>query len=255
MADFTYLPHQRVISRVRAERITLWSVIEDDFLAAMTSFDTDFVAGRNVMKEDYKTKGTFFNDVIAALVANRTGKHVGSRGKRAGTALKRHDVDLVYPSPTGISATEAINLHPVICAETKIAGTPPHDANKGSGADGRPANQDLDKRVREMIATCIDLKLRWGGGPLTIDDDGISTAAPTYLVFYACRVANSRDQAIIVDRLTQIERHYVDGVGVFLFAGSNDAQTTYAKVIGVPGHTIDEMLDLFVERMTERVAA
>ena len=245
MASYIFPQYENLLARVRSERIMMWAAIENDFLAVTSEFDTKFVAGE-MAKGDYKAKARYFNDLVAAIVTNRTGQHIGSRGKRAGAAFAQHDVDLVYPDPMGLSAVRKLNCKPLLCGETKIAGTPPYPGNKGtSGEDGRPVKQDLDKRAREMVTTAIDLKRRWSEGPIVLEETGLRASDPKYGIFYACRIATESDRTTIVERLTQIARLYVDGVGMFFYACDQTSPTAYHKAADVPGFSIDDVITLF----------
>ncbi len=243
---YTFQQFEKLLETIRRDRVTRWADVEEAFLSAISAFDSVFVA-QQMGSGDYKAKARYYNEAVAALIENGTGTHIGQRGKRKGMVLPRHDVDLVFPDPLEISPSRRAALKPIAAGETKIAGTPPYPGNHASSSSaGRPVSQDLDKRVREMMATSIDLKTQWSPGPVALSQAGLAAARPLYVVFYGCRIAGPADQRGVIRRLGALARLYVDAVGLFMYHAPNEDQpTTYETIPASPGLTMDAVIEVF----------
>lgn len=167
---------------------------------------------------------------------------MGRRQKREGLGFDQHDIDLIFPS--GGKSTR-----PFACGEVKIAGTPLHAGNRTTQkSGGRPAQTDLDKRLREVVATAIDMKHRWRRdqpkyGP-------VSTGDPLYILVYAARAATRSDEDALLKKITAVaSAGYLDAIGLFVYSAvSSERKTEYARV-NIGGFTIDDALSAFVLRV------
>lgn len=236
--SYTYPAFDALVAHVRASRETRWSAIEDAFLAIVSEFDGLFVTGQMDIG-NYKAKARYFNDLIAQLLTNSTGRVIATRAKRPGLSFPAHDVDVAYPFEA--------RFIPVALGEVKIAGMPPYPGNiNTSGPAGRPVSQDLDKRVREIGFTAIDLKRGANEAIRLTKTGGGRDFTPLYVCVYAARAATDGDLAATVMKLRALRDHYADGVGVFLYRAATIVYpTAYTKVDPGQGLRIDEVLSSF----------
>jgi hypothetical protein len=240
--SFVYPAFDALVAHVAAARETRWVAIEDAFLAIVSEFDELFVTGQMDIG-NYKAKARYFNDLIAHLLANSTGRVIATRAKRAGLSFPAHDVDVAYPA-------EASYI-PLALGEVKIAGMPPYPGNVNtSGETGRPVSQDLDKRIREIGFTAIDLKRGANEAIRLTKTGGGRDFTPLYVAIYAARAASDGDLAATVRKLTALRDHYADAVGVFLYRAPNAKRpTSYEKVDPGQELRIDEVLAAFSTRV------
>jgi len=238
---FTYPAFETLLARIQNDKLQLWSAIQADFLAAVSRFDSDWAAANGAMTlGEYKVKAHYLEMFFSRLLQHRTGQPI-TGDDLAGLGFETHQIDLVFPA-------QSKDGRPYACAEVKCAGVPKHKGNAKAGVAGRATTMDLDKRLREIVATSIDLKHRWRRdqprtGPPPSGD-------PLYAVFYVARAASQADAATIVRKVEVFfAAGYVDAVGLFVYAASDAAhQTNYVPVAnGV--FPMDAALDAFSRRV------
>jgi hypothetical protein len=217
-----FSPFVALGDRVADAHLGSWTEVEQEFLAAISAFDTEYSTG-NHDSGWYQLKGKFFNDLVVDLVENCSGRHVGRRGKRPGTLFPHIDLDICYPADS--------HQPPRVAGESKIAGTPPHRGNKNVA---RPGSSDIDKRVREVAFNALDIKIAQAPArEQTIVDvaDWIRRTDPRYFSFWAFRAENRTDYLRAVRRLDGLAGSYADGVGAFFYEPvAPDRPTTYRLV-------------------------
>ncbi len=240
----SHVEGDRLLNKIRAHRITRFQEIEGDLLIFFRTVDALFVKNQGkTAGANRSTKTWYANEALQLLLENLTGKTIETRIMLKGLAFSKHDVDLAYRQD------QMGQKRPVSVGEVKIAGTPSHKGNKKtSGPKGRPLNQDIDKRAREMVCTSTDLKRQWrrGGTPsLATRND------PFYGGFYLGRAADDNDAKLVTQKLCALHAvgAYVDAVGLFFFKdGGNDR---YVATKPTRGYTMDDALAAFARRVKE----
>lgn len=184
------LPLKEMYEAVRAARPSRWPQVEDEFLAAMWSFDQGFACGLANQGDNQNGKGDFFTDLIALLLEHCSGKELHGRGAVPGLIFPKHNLDTSYPA-RGIVE---------ILVETKVAGAPKTGRNPGQkNPKGRAGSADLDKRIKEAGLKTIDLKAEWarnagqGGGPTSDLLTWLRASRPMSVLFLAVRVVDAKD--------------------------------------------------------------
>jgi len=246
---FSFPEFRALLDRMEAQAIASFADVEQDFVEAMSAFDHrvaagDFTSGQN------QNKGLFFNELVARLIERCAGFGVAQRGKRPGILLPTVDVDLCFPQDPG--------TRPAVIAEVKMAGTPKHPKSPQAGPMGRPASADVDKRIREIALSVIDLKLAdVQGGTTSIGDitSWIQGTRPYFFALFGLRVVDDNDLRKVLGRFQYLANSYANGVGVALFrpvdASSPEGRVTYVPIPSPGGMSIDDA----VRRMCRLIKA
>lgn len=225
-------PFETLLRNIHDQRITSWAEIELDFLDATSAFDTLYATGKKD-KGWYQAKARYFNDVLVALISSAVDQPVRARSKKRSILFEKIDIDLCYPEIGD----------PVVCGEAKQLGAPPHP---GNNLTGRPANQDIHKRVREVALTSMDIKAAHTG-PRQIESFGhwVSTATPAYISFWALRADTPQDLDSCRSILYSL-RNYCNQVGAFVYeptTGATDYTVKHFREL-----SMDTALNEFVQR-------
>jgi len=230
---------------------TSWNQVEEDFLSAMSDFDTGlpavFQGDDGAKKKQSKElsaaiqngKGDWFNNLIALLLEQCSGlETLYVRRRVPGLIIPEHNLDGVYPG----DETREIEF----LLEAKMMGTPKHANSPGEKATGRDGSADTNKRVKELAFKSIDLKGEAarrltmvgtaptsggaGGGDLST---WLHASRPRIYFFMAVRVLSDTDFAAVV-RWAETAAQVVDAVGLYCYEPSPGAFTTYQRRDGVP---------------------
>lgn len=222
---------------------TVWNAIEQDpvptfqkikplFLAAMQSYDADWVAGR-LDEGIYRQKGERFRRVLTSIIAARTGVTVTARTVDGLTSA--HRPDIVVQDRTG---------EPLLAGEVKMSGTRGHVTPQGVQRPDRGASVDYEKRLKEVKYTSVDLKLRYEGLQVNHWTDWIHTARPPFYVFWACLILGRDRPSRMIQRFDALQRYYCQRVGLFFFH-QDDTSGRYAELPhpALMDYAVDAALD------------
>jgi hypothetical protein len=228
-----------------------WNQVEDDFLTAMSDFDTglpsafqgDDEAQRTQSKElsaaIQNGKGDWFNNVVACLLLECSATEtLYVRRKVPGLIIPEHNLDGVFP---GEEDREIEFL-----LEAKMMGTPKHANSPGEKPEGRAGSADTNKRVKELAFKSIDLKgeaarrlTMVGRSPTTGGAGGgdlstwLHASRPRIYFFLAARVLGDTDFAAVV-RWAETAAQVVDAVGLYCYEPTGGSYTRYRRRGGVP---------------------
>lgn len=229
---FSFSPFERLLAEVDRDEVSTFASVESTFVDAMSAFDQELVLGRLTSGQN-QNKGLFFNELVARLIERCAGLGVAQRGKRPGILLPTVDVDLCFPSDP--------LTRPVMIAEVKMAGTPKHPGSPKAGVLGRPASADVDKRIREIALSVIDLKLadaEGGTSPIGDISSWIQETRPRFFALFGLRVIDSNDLKKVLGRFQYLANSYANGVGLALYTPvdpSTAAGRVRYKSIDAPG--------------------
>lgn len=215
-------PLTAALAAVREGRAKTWRSAETPFLDAMRHFD-DLVADGTATQGDIQNgKGDFFNDVLALILENCSGKALFTRPGVPGLSFRNHKLDVAYPASGPVE----------FMIETKATGVPRHPRNpRQKHLEGRAGSADLDKRIKEAIFKSIDIKAETariageGGGPTSDLQSFLRAAPPRSYMFFSCRVRDDRDLRKTIS-FAHIASIWFDACGLFCY-GWNDARTGY----------------------------
>ena len=223
---------EAIIHKVQAIPGITFSQVEDDLLRAMEALNSRWRAG--VIDEGvYRQKGNRWRDLITELVKARCS--VTLRGRRIHGLTDLHVVDMAYPA-TG---------DPVLVIEAKMLGTPAHQTADGRYRPERGGGVDLDKRLKEVKYTPVDLKLRYTGMEVGDWKRWVKTARPKFYSLWACYLG-ARELANIeamIEKFQRLKEYYNDGVGVFLYKqGEREGEYTKVEVPKLDELLVDDVI-------------
>lgn len=224
--------------RMEAAGAATWPQAEADYLAAMEAFDALVVSGVADQGDIQNGKGDYFNDVLALLLSNCSGKDLHSRPDVAGLSFRNHKFDVAYPR-TGAVA---------LAIETKVTGIPKHPRNLlQPHPEGRAGSADLEKRIKEASFKNIDIKAEQarlagqGGGATSNLGAWMRQAPPRCYMFMAVRVRDANDLASTIS-FGHIAATWFDACGLYCY-GWNKGHTAYEpKPVGVTSLELDRVL-------------
>lgn len=210
-----------------------WSQVEADFVGVVSAFDAEYSLGRQ-KPGWYQQKAKYFNDLVVLIIENCTGKKIARRSKRRSVLFSEIDVDICYPE----------DGDPIVAAEVKALGTPPHPGNRDTA---RGARSDLHKRVREVAFTAMDIKAAHAK-PRTITSfqAWVDTAEPAYSSFWALRVDGPSDLNTVRSILSSL-KSYCNGVGAVIY--EPQGSSTNYTVRSLPEFSMDRAIRDFTQRV------
>lgn len=243
------LLRDRLIDRVRDEEVRRFADIQDEWVNLMWSLDSFRVAGLTPtgmgkggsagFEGVYRGKGNWFALVLALLIDNQTGQHVGSRTKVQGFS-QQHQIDLAWPSR---------KVDPLVCAETKVTGAPAFGRTPARGA-----MSDWSNRRKELKFAATDLKLARRRQETAIQhwDVWRQDAPPKCFFLWAARLDPSKRDSVerMADGVQSVVNTYLDGAGVFAWE-ENQAGSGYEPVAVPPRSRISDLDDVLYRIASE----
>ena len=231
-------PLVAALETMRKRKLRTFEEAEPLYLRAMQEFDELVVAGVADQGDRQNGKGDFFNDMLAQLLANCSGKDLHSRPDVPGLSFVNHKLDVAYPAQGEVR----------LVIETKAAGTPKHGGNeKQKNPEGRPGSADLEKRIKEASFKNIDIKAEQarkagiGGGPTSDLESWMAKAPPRCYMFLAVRITDLSDLAK-ANKYAQIAGHWFDACGLYCYGWDKGHSAYEAKPVGAPTHQLDRVL-------------
>ncbi|NJE60722.1 hypothetical protein [Thermococcus sp. 21S7] len=208
---------------------------------------------------EYRQKGNAFRDFISELIFVRSDHQYRLVDKKVqGYTERNHDVDLAY----------VVRGTVLVAGEVKMTGSPSHRRGNYIQKE-RKTQSDLDKRLKEVKFTAVDLKLRHTPNDILIKitsnstpsstnlplwwDEWIKTSVPGFYSFWASRLAsgqrrgnktvNADNPSLLLEKFDKL-RKYNNAVGVFMFREEGDRYVPVEEErIGRLKLKIDEAID------------
>lgn len=203
--------------------------VESLFLAAMQEFDRLVAEGVADQGDIQNGKGDFFNDLLALLLQNCSGKTLHTRPNIPGLSFRNHKLDVAYPAAGPVEFT----------IETKATGVPKHPRSpKQKHVEGRAGSADLEKRIKEAAFKVIDLKAEaareegLGQGPTSDIHSFLRKGRPRCYLFLSARV---RDQAdlTVTTAFGHIGGVWFDACGLYCYGWDSEKVAYEAKPVPV----------------------
>ncbi len=181
---------------------TKFSSVRQEFLDLV--WELDKYRTRGVIEEgQYRQKGNIWRDFVIELVKNRCGYEFMDRKIKGLT--DKHDLDLTFIHRNTL----------LVAGEAKMLGSPEHKTETGEMKPERSTGIDLDKRLKEVKHTPVDLKLSHG---FNVGEwsSWKSKTVPHFYSFWASRIATRDNVHLIIEKFTGLQK-YNNGVGVLLY--------------------------------------
>lgn len=233
-------PLVQALTQIGAVNASTFPQAEPIYLAAMQAFDALVANGTADQGDIQNGKGDFWNDVLALLLTNCSGKDLHSRPDVPGLSFANHKLDVAYPAE-GEGSVQLI-------IETKATGIPKHPRNPlQANPEGRAGSADLEKRIKEAAFKNIDIKAEaarvqgQGGGATSNLSSWLKSAPPQCYILMAVRVRDAADLANTI-RFGRIAAQWFDACGLYCY-GWNQGKTAYeAKAINDTSLELDRVL-------------
>lgn len=213
-----------MLDAIKKSKASTFSAVEEEFLVAMRGFDTLVADGTAGQGDRRNGKGDFFNDVLATLLENCSGKALHTRPDVPGLSFRKNKLDVAYPSKGPVLLT----------IETKATGIPKHPGNpEQTHPEGRAGSADLPKRIKEAAFKNIDIKgemarLEGKGGGATSDLSAwMKSAPPRCFLCLSVRVRDKADLKKTIE-LARVSSVWFDACGLYCY-GWNSDQTAYEE--------------------------
>ena len=161
----------------------------------------------------YRQKGNLFKDTISALIEARCGISVKETKLKGRTDIHKVDLGTDYVT---IGSVETV----IIAGEVKMLGSPPH-LRGGVPVGERPVSIDIDKRIKEVKYTPIDLKRLLNPSIEEGWDQWLEKTPPAFFSFWLLRLGTRNH----VDKLMEKFRgltEYNNGVAVEAYKEENE---------------------------------
>lgn len=190
-----------------------FSEVEGIFLEAMRAFDDLVAEGVATQGDIQNGKGDFFNDLLALLLENCSGKRLHTRPNVPGLSFRNHKLDVAYPETGTVELT----------VETKATGVPKHPRNPlQRHPEGRAGSADLEKRIKEAAFKVIDLKAEAArhagraGGPTSDLHTFLRKGSPRCYIFLSVRTRDQAD-AVQTNNFGHIASAWFDACGLYCY--------------------------------------
>ena len=220
-------PLLAALKKMADEGAATFHGVESLYLAAMEEFDWLVTEGIADQGDVRNGKGDFFNDMLALLLANCSGKDLHTRPNIPGLSFRNHMLDVAYPASGEVR----------LVVETKATGVPKHPGNtKQQNPEGRGGSADLEKRIKEASFKNIDIKAQQarmagrGEGPTSDLGSWIKRAPPRCYMFLAVRVRDDADLKRSIE-FGHTAATWFDACGLYCYGWDEDKTRYEAKPV------------------------
>jgi hypothetical protein len=200
-----------LLNRIRTEYVGIRQ-IENDLLRVLWDLDRDLQT-HTVSAETYRnSKGNWWQDIVRGIIQHSVNVNIETQSIAGASETHKVDLSVIRES------------QPIICMEAKAQGNPGYR----QGTELKPERRiqsDIDKRLKEVKYTSIDLKRNYGrrvsDRSLSFDreEDWINwkdSAYPKFYAFWLGRKCVQENQELLLTKLRNLIK-YVNGLGVFFY--------------------------------------
>lgn len=257
-----------LIRHVESSGVCRFTSVAGPWLDLLWQIDELYATGA-IDQGRHRTRGLWFQNLVAALVSNAAGIEARERTLPGFFGPVRADIAAVS------------GRVPSFWAEVKLLGCPSHPGNRASAGDrGRPANADIVKRMEEAsqktlslaAANCVpEGQLSWDDG--VVAGDLLARLVREHLkppayVFVCARAVDAADRAHVVAKSRETVRVLHRRCGALIvstneagdgyqwFDGGDDVDldSVIADVAGLFGKDVaDEVGSVDVEALRETI--
>ena len=218
-----------------------WKDIQEELLAILAELDTLRQEDR-IPEGRYRQKGNYFKDTIIALVKAHCGFILREREIPGRTDV--HRVDLSYLQ----NAEDPQQGVVLLAGEAKAMGSPEHERS-GKRYPERTLTIDIDKRIKEVKYTSVDLKRRADPQVSKDWDSFITETPPAFFAAWLMRLAAKDRLEHILEKLIGVAE-YTNGVGVALYHGEGEgAAYKWITEIPEPLFSIESLIEAICQHL------
>ena len=200
-----------ILERLR-QRGTTFEEVENEILSTLWDLDARLQTARTPMETYRNDKGNWWMDLVSQAIANACGVQV--RPDSIPGASETHNVDLAFASKSG----------PIVCVEVKAQGNPGY-VLRGEQKPERRMQSDIDKRLKEVKYTSMDLKRRYDRGgvsnilSLDREQDWLEwkeKALPKFYTIWLGRKVSRENGELLLKKFRETMK-YLNGIGALIY--------------------------------------
>jgi len=200
-----------VLEKLRREGMA-FEEVGSEILDTLWDLDVKLQTGRIPMETYRNDKGNWWMDLVSQAIINSCGVEV--RPDSMPGASETHNVDLAFTGKSG----------PVVCVEVKAQGNPGY-VLRGERKPERRIQSDIDKRLKEVKYTSMDLKRKYdrGGvsGLLSLDKEQDwlewkQKALPKFYALWLGRKVSKEGEELLLKKFRETMK-YLNGIGALVY--------------------------------------
>lgn len=211
-----------------------WEEVQEELLYILAELDKLRREDR-IEEGKYRQKGNYFRDTIIALVKARCGIELREREIPGRTDV--HRVDLSYLQ----DAEHPQRGFVLLAGEAKAMGSPEHQRANRHYPE-RTLTIDIDKRIKEVKYTSIDLKRRSDPEVTRSWNEFILETSPAFFSAWLMRLGVQDRIEHVFEKLVGVSE-YTNGVGVAIYRERDDGFYEWVSAIQAPLLTIGALID------------
>jgi hypothetical protein len=186
--------------------------VENEILSTLWDLDVRLQTGRIPMETYRNDKGNWWMNLVSQAIANASGVEV--KPDSIPGASETHNVDLAFTSKLG----------PIVCVEVKAQGNPGY-VLRGEKKPERRMQSDIDKRLKEVKYTSMDLKRRYDrggiGSSLSLDKEQDwlewkQKALPKFYTLWLGRKVAGESEELLLKKFRETMK-YLNGIGALIY--------------------------------------
>lgn len=196
---------------------TTFEEVESEILSTLWDLDVRLQTATIPMETYRNDKGNWWMDLVSQAIANASGVQV--KPDSVPGASETHNVDLAFTSKSG----------PIVCVEVKAQGNPGY-VLRGEQKPERRMQSDIDKRLKEVKYTSMDLKRKYDRGgvssilSLDREQDWLEwkqKALPKFYALWLGRKVAKESEALLLKKFREAEK-YLNGIGALVYEQQAD---------------------------------
>ncbi|MBO8183117.1 MAG: hypothetical protein H0Z28_10055 [Archaeoglobus sp.] len=191
--------------KIARERLSFEN-IQNELLQILEDLDKLRKTGK-IEEGAYRQKGNYFRKTIIALVRARCDVALKEETLEGQTDI--HKVDFAF-----INSGKSVKLY-VVAGEAKMLGSPTHFRD-GKQFPERTISIDIDKRIKEVKYTPIDLKRRFSAQMTKGWSKWIDDTYPKFFSAWLMRLGSGNRLSHVISKLEGI-CEYNNAVGVAIY--------------------------------------
>jgi len=211
--------------------------IQDELLQVLESLDELRKVG-GIEEGVYRQKGNYFKNTIIALVQARCDVILRERELIGRT--DKHKVDFAFVNSRGVELY-------VVAGEAKMLGSPPHVRGDKQYPE-RTISIDIDKRIKEVKYTPIDLKRRFSSNEIGDWQKWVDESYPKFFSAWLLRLGAGNRLDHVISKLESI-REYNNAVGVAIYTEVDEKY----QWVEIPPNSRLLNIDQFVEEICREI--